>query len=199
MSIKKLLTLMALFGMFNLTWAEEYEYEDEDEYEYVDEDEEEVVEKKAPKAKAKAKSSGKSRIGLSVGLSGDSKMILGAYDMGNGMEIVVGADGQQYTDGNGDVVTALGAAAGFNYQIGKALLPYGAGGTLTFYNAAMDAEWEDEQMGKQTAISVYFFVKAPLAPNLEASVQSGLLHIRPDGTDPYNTVRTTALLTFYFM
>lgn len=198
MSIKKLLALMALFGMFNLTWAED-EYEDEDEYEYVDEDEEEVVEKKAPKAKAKAKSSSKSRLGLSVGFSGDSKMIQGAYDLGNGMEIVVGVDGQQYTDDNGDVVTALGAAAGFNYQIGKALLPYGAGGTLTFYNAAMNAEWEDEQMSKQTAIHVYFFAKAPLAPNLEASVQSGLLHIRPDGIDPYNTVRTTALLTFYFM
>ena len=99
MSIKKLLALMALFGMFNLTWAEEDEdeYVDEDEYEYVDEDEDEaeepVVEKKAPKAKAKAKSSGKTRLGLSVGLSGDSKMIQGAYDLGNDMDILVGVDG----------------------------------------------------------------------------------------------------------
>lgn len=196
---------MVLFAFASFSWAQDVE-EEEDE-------EEEVVEVVKAKPVAK-KAAGQSRMGLQVGMDGNSKMINYVYDMGTGLRILVGLDFMQYTivEESFNAATqqtvyeeatknALGFGVGAEYQLGKVLLPYGVGARLDIYNEAMvdEAVEASEMQGKGMRFAPYFYTEAELVKNLNLGLQAGAYYTKPDGGDAAIGLKAAGNVTFYFM
>ena len=191
--MKKFISLMVLFAMSSFALAQDVEEEEEEE-------EEEVVEVvKAKPAPKKAQSNSDSKLGLQVSLSGDSRMVNVVYDMGTGLAVLVGVDAMQYKDQAAKTVNAVGLGLGAEYELGKELLPYGVGGRLEFYNAAMGLnDWQDENMFKGMTLTPYFFTKAELVKNVYLGVQAGVYYRKPSEGDASIGLHTSGNLSFFF-
>lgn len=191
--MKKFISLMVLFAMSSFALAQDVEEEE-------DEEEEEVVEVvKAKPAPKKVESNSDSKLGVQVSLSGDSRMVNVVYDMGTGLAVLVGVDAMQYKDQAAKTVNAVGLGLGAEYELGKALLPYGVGGRLEFYNAAMGlSDWQDENMFKGMTLTPYFFTKAELVKNVYLGVQAGVYYRKPNDGDASIGLHTSGNLSFFF-
>lgn len=192
--MKKFISLMLLFAMASFSWAQDVEEEEEEE--------EEVVEVVKPKAVKAAKKAGNSKMGLQVGYDGTDKMVGVVYDMGTGLRLLVGLDFLQYTGANeaGEAVTknVIGLGLGGEYELGKALLPYGLGAHLDFYNEEMPDVF-DGGMFKGMIFTPYFYTEAEIVKNLTFGVNAGVFYAKPDGGDAAIGLSTAGKLNFYFM
>lgn len=190
---------MVLFAFASFSWAQDVE-EEEDE-------EEEVVEVVKAKPVAK-KAVGQSRMGLQVGMDGNSKMINYVYDMGTGLRILVGLDFLQVTVPNGTdannvpqtkTQNSIGLGLGAEYQLGKVLLPYGVGARFEMANEYFTGTGIESDIAKGSVISPYFYTEAELVKNLNFGLQAGVYYAKPDGGDAIIGLRTAGNVTFYFM
>ncbi|MDR2580134.1 MAG: hypothetical protein LBC85_03970 [Fibromonadaceae bacterium] len=203
--IKKLLVFLLALGISFTTV-----YADDDDWDDWEEEEEAPPKRKAPPRKApppkkKAEDEVPSRMGLFVNFGGGQDYVGFVYDMGTGMELILGLglNRHTFTPEYGDPTDSqiIIGVLGVKYALGKGLLDYGLG---------VDVRIDKYEETMNITGFPNFYTSAELTKNislgLHAGIQAKQSEERPPGAQPPGPGKdlnidfvTRGVITFYFM